>query len=181
MDGSVSNRWVREKGFTLLELICVLVLLGIVAVLSTRMFSNVIRGYTLARNSDAAVQKAQNAMQRLTIDFTYLDTSLSSGTSSAITYNTTLNNAVQVMVFQSGNQIVYKYGGTNYVLTDGVKASTLVFNYYTTYNSGALTSFNNTVNTPNLIGFSYTMVGDDASQNLSQTYSTRVYVNKVRY
>ncbi len=36
--GSVSNRWVREKGFTLLELICVLVLLGIVAVLSTRMF-----------------------------------------------------------------------------------------------------------------------------------------------
>ncbi len=85
------------------------------------------------------------------------------------------------MVFQSGNQIVYKYGGTNYVLTDGVKASTLVFNYYTTYNSGALTSFNNTVNTPNLIGFSYTMVGDDASPNLSQTYSTRVYVNKVRY
>ncbi|WP_428565388.1 MAG: prepilin-type N-terminal cleavage/methylation domain-containing protein [Solidesulfovibrio sp. DCME] len=181
MNGSDTNRSAKEAGFSLLELVCVLVLLGIVVMLSTRVFSNMIRGYTLARNSDAAVQKAQNAMQRLTIDFTYLDTSLSSGTSSTITYNTTLNNTVQVIVFQSGNQILYKYGGTNYVLTDGVKASTLAFNYYTAYNSGALSSFNSTANVPSLIGFSYTMVGDDASQNLSQNYSTRVKVNKVGY
>jgi prepilin-type N-terminal cleavage/methylation domain-containing protein len=171
----------EEVGFSLLEVICVLVLLGVVVLLSSRMFTNAIQGYTLARNSDAAVQKAQNAMQRLTIDFTYLDVSMSSGSANAITYNTTLDNSVQIVVFQSGNAIVYQYAGTNYVLTDGVKASTLAFNYYTAYNATALSSFSSGVNVPALIGFSYTMVGDDASLSLSQPYSTRVTVNKVGY
>lgn len=180
---SVRNRSLRAKevGFSLLEVICVLVLLGVVVLLSSQMFTNMIRGYTLARNSDAAVQKAQNAMQRLTIDFTYLDISRSSGNVNAITYNTTLDNTVQIVVFQSGNAIMYKYAGTNYILTDGVKASTLSFNYYTAYNAAASSSFSSVTNVPTLVGFSYTMVGDDANLSLSQTYSTRVKVNKVGY
>lgn len=172
------NLRAREVGFSLLEVICVLVLLGVIVLLSTQMFTNAIRGYTLARNSDAAVQKAQNAMQRLTIDFTYLDVNMSSGNANAITYNTTLDNSVQIVVFQSGNTIVYRYAGANYVLTDGVKASTLAFTYYNAYNVAATSALSSSTV---LVGFSYTMVGDDTSLSLSQTYSTRVKVNKVGY
>ncbi len=165
---------VRCAGFTLIEIICVLVLLGLTALVSTRMFTNMIRGYVLARNSDAAVQKAQNAMQRMTIDFTYLQPSASTGTANTVTYN--VLNAANIIISQSGNRIMYSVNGTGYILTDGVQANSLTFSYYNTYNGTALTSMSSSTN---IVGFSYTMVGDDTSQGLSQNYATRVTVNKV--
>lgn len=177
MVGDPSRTTRQTSGFSILELICVLVLLGFLGLLSSQMVSNAVRGYRLARNSDAAVQKAQNAMQRLTVDLTYvLSSSASSGNINIFTYNTTLNPTVTVSVFQTDNQIIYRYDGTNYVLTDGVKASSLAFTYYTRYDSSTA---NFTSGSTNLIGFSYTMAGSDPSLSLSQTYSTRVKIGKV--
>ncbi|WP_300154314.1 prepilin-type N-terminal cleavage/methylation domain-containing protein [Solidesulfovibrio sp.] len=167
----------RCAGFTLIEIVCVLVLLGLTALVSSRMFTNMIRGYVLARNSDAAVQKAQNAMQRMTIDFTYLRPNMSTGTASTLTYNMSLANTSNVTIAQSGNRITYSVNGTGYTLTDGVQANSLTFSYFNTYDSAALTSISSSTS---IVGFSYTMVGDDTSQGLSQNYATRVMVNKVK-
>jgi type II secretory pathway pseudopilin PulG len=164
-------------GFTLLEVILVCVLFGILVLFSTRMFSNVIRGYILARNSDAAVQKAQNAMQRMTLDFTYLKPNESTGTGNSLTYNMTLANTPQVTIQQLGNQIVYSIGGNPYVLTDGVKAGSLTFSYYNSYDAIAASSISGSTS---IIGLNYIMVGDDAGQGFSQSYATRVMVNKVK-
>lgn len=164
-------------GFTVLEVILVCVLLGILVLFSTRMFSNVIRGYVLARNSDAAVQKAQNAMQRMTLDFTYLKPNESTGTGNSLTYNMTLANTSQVTIRQSGDQITYSVGGNSYVLTDGVMAGSLTFSYYNSYNSVAVNSISSS---SNMISLNYIMVGDDTSQGLSQNYATRVMVNKIK-
>lgn len=166
-----------SAGFTLLEVILVCVLLGILVLFSTRMFSNVIRGYVLARNSDAAVQKAQNAMQRMTLDFTYLKPNEATGTDHSLTYNMTLANTSQVTIQQSGNQITYSVSGSPYVLTDGVKAGSLTFSYYNSYDSAAANSISSSTS---MIGLNYIMVGDDTSQGLSQSYATRVMVNKVK-
>lgn len=164
-------------GFTVLEVILVCVLLGILVLFSTRMFSNVIRGYVLARNSDAAVQKAQNAMQRMTLDFTYLKPNESTGTGNSLTYNMTLANTSQVTIQQSGNQITYSVGGNSYVLTDGVMAGSLTFSYYNSYSAVAVNSISSA---SSIIGLNYIMVGDDTSQGLSQNYATRVMVNKIK-
>lgn len=167
----------RGAGFTIIEVLLVCVLLGFLALLSTRMFSNVIRGYILARNSDAAVQKAQNAMQRMTLDFTYLKPEDATGTDHSLTYNMTLANTSQVTIQQSGNTITYNVGGTPYILADGVKAGSLNFLYYNSYNAAAVNSISSSTS---MIGLNYIMVGDDTSQGLSQSYATRVMVNKVK-
>lgn len=163
-------------GFTFVELLCVLVLLGVVGLLSTRMFTNMIQGYTLARNSDAAVQKAQNAMQRMTIDFTYVSGAHVDGTSTSITYNSPLDNMNPVTISQVDNTIWYNINGSSYILTDGVKPGSLHFNYYDRYDGAAKSTSGNA---SNMIGFSYVMVGDDTDQGLSQKYSTRVKIYKV--
>lgn len=166
-----------SAGFTLLEVILVCVLLGILVLFSTRMFSNVIRGYVLARNSDAAVQKAQNAMQRMTLDFTYLKPNEATGTDHSLTYNMTLANTSQVTIQQSGNQITYSTDGGTYILTDGVLPGSLTFNYYAAYDAVGGSSISGSTQ---IVGFNYVMVGDDSSQGLSQNYTTRVVVNKVK-
>ena len=166
-----------DAGISILEVVLVCVLLGILALVSTRMFSNVISGYILARNSDAAVQKAQNAMQRMTIDFTYLKPTEATGTEHSLLYNLPFTCTPQVNIQQSGNQITYNVGGSTYVLTDGVKAGSLTFSYYNTYDSIAVSSISPSTQ---IIGFNYVMVGDDASQGMSQNYATRVMVNKVK-
>ena len=165
-----------DAGISILEIILVCILLGILALVSTRMFSNVIRGYVLARNSDAAVQKAQNAMQRMTLDFTYLKPNEATGTDHSLVYNMTLVNTSQVTIQQSGNQITYNVDGSPYVLADGVKAGSLTFSYYTAFNTAAVSSISPTTQ---LIGFNFVIVGDDPDQGISQNYTTRVVVNKV--
>lgn len=166
----------HAKGFTLVEVICVMLLLGVVGLLSTRLFSNMVQGYTLARESDAAVQKAQNAMQRMTIDFTYMLVAASSGTTNTITYKTSLDSASQISIYQAGDTIYYAFGNEKYPLTDGVKNGSLQFFYYDTYSSAA----GNTMKPDTaLVGISYTMVGNAVNPEFSQTYSTRVKVGKL--
>jgi len=177
MDSARRKNDSRRGGFTLLEMVCVLVLLGVVALLTTRMFTNLVDGYTMARNSAAAVQKAQNALQRMTIDFTYLKVASSSGGANSIYYNTSLDNDA-IVISQSDNKIMYSLNGTGYILTDGVAADSLRFTYYPDYAATAATTFDSS-NT-SLIGIAFTMVGDDPSQGFSQAYSTRVALNKVK-
>ncbi|EFL49896.1 conserved hypothetical protein [Solidesulfovibrio fructosivorans JJ]] len=167
----------RCGGFTLLEVVFVLVLLGVMALLTSRMFTNFVSGYTMARNSTAAVQKAQNALQRMTIDFTYLTPASSSGGTNSISYNTSLDNDA-IVISQSDDKIMYSLNGTGYVLTDGVAADSLRFTYYTNYAAPAATTFDSSGTS--LIGISFTMVGDDPSQGFSQAYSTRVALNKIK-
>lgn len=166
----------RQSGFTIFELLCVLLLLGVIAVLSTRMVTNFVTGYAVARNSDAAVQIAQNAMQRMTIDFTWLDSAHSSGKSNYIAYNTFLESDA-VRIFQEENTIVYSVSETPYVLADGVAAGSLRFSYYNAYAAAPDMFFSNATR---LIGISFTMVGDDPGQGFSQTYSTRVALEKTQ-
>ncbi|UJX39409.1 prepilin-type N-terminal cleavage/methylation domain-containing protein [Desulfovibrio sp. JY] len=177
MDGARRKNDSRRGGFTLLEMVCVLVLLGVVALLTTRMFTNLVDGYTMARNSAAAVQKAQNALQRMTIDFTYLKVASSSGGANSISYNTSLDNDA-IVISQSDNKIMYSLNGTGYILTDGVAADSLRFTYYPNYAATATPTFDSSGTA--LIGIAFTMVGDDPSQGFSQAYSTRVALNKVK-
>jgi prepilin-type N-terminal cleavage/methylation domain-containing protein len=166
-------------GFTLIEMLCAMILLALVGLLGTSLLETFVRGYNVAKNSDATVQKAQNALQRLTLEFTYLNMAGATGTEHSIAYTSSLDSGVAVNIFQTGNTIVYKRGGTDYILTDGVAADSLAFQYFKTYDGASLVAADKNSEIK-IIGFQYNMVGSDPSLGFSQTYGTRVTVNKVQ-
>lgn len=142
------------------------------------MLSTAVRGYTNARNADEIVQKAQMALQRMTVEFTYIVPANMNGTAKSIQYNVNINGSFETHVIsQSGNHLIYQQGGASYTLLDGVAADTLRFLYYNTYaNAGIGTAANNA--SINLVGVAFTMQGDDASLGHSKVFSTRVKINK---
>ena len=77
-----------EKGFTLIEVIVTLILIGILGVIGSIGLVNMVQGYVTSKNNAAAVQKGQVAMLQMTKLLTYAST-ISSGSASAITFGTT--------------------------------------------------------------------------------------------
>jgi prepilin-type N-terminal cleavage/methylation domain-containing protein len=63
-----------QKGFTLIEVIVTLVLVGITAALAGMWIVSVVNGYIFTKMNADTVQKAQLAMTRLTMEFTRIKT-----------------------------------------------------------------------------------------------------------
>lgn len=171
---------VNHQGFTLIEIIASLVIMGLIALFGTSLLTNAVQGYTAARNADEVAQKAQMALQRMTIEFSTVDPdpTQTTGTATTITYVARFNGTNEThIISQSGNQILYTQGGTPYPLLDGVAPGSLQFRYYTSYSAAAATSSSAATN---IIGVTFNMIGDDSSVGMSQTYSTRVKVNKTQ-
>jgi len=167
-----------RQGFTLIEIIASLVIMGLIALFGTSMLTNAVQGYTSARNADEVAQKAQMALQRMTVEFSAIDPSQTTGAATTITYVARFSGTNETHVIsQSGNQILYTQGGTAYPLLDGVAPGSLQLRYYDSYSAAAATSF---ALSSNLVGVTFNMVGDDSSLGMSQTYSTRVKVNKTQ-
>jgi prepilin-type N-terminal cleavage/methylation domain-containing protein len=165
-------------GFTLIEIIVVLVLVGVLAVFSTQVLMNAARGYVQARSSDEVVQKAQMALQRLTVELSYIPlSSATAGSATTLNYITNNNIIGNHNIYLNGSNLMYTENGTGYVLADGVATSGLQFNYYVNYNANATTTFSTTTN---IIAISLTMQGDSWNSSLSKTFSTRVTINKIQ-
>ncbi|EGJ49235.1 PulJ/GspJ family protein [Desulfocurvibacter africanus] len=76
----------RDAGFTLLELILVIALVGILSVLGSLGLSGVFQGYFLAEGNAELTQKGQLALMRLTKDLSYtVKSGITAGTDTAIT------------------------------------------------------------------------------------------------
>lgn len=169
---------VNHQGFTLIEIIASLIILGLIALFGTSMLTNAVQGYTAARNADEVAQKAQMALQRMMVEFSAIDPNQTTGTATSVNYTASFSSTNETHVIsQSGNQILYTQDGTAYPLLDGVAPGSLQFRYYTSYSATAATSFSIT---STLIGITFNMIGDDSSVGMSQTYSTRVKVNKTQ-
>ena len=76
-----------EKGFTLIEVIVTLILIGILGVIGSIGLVNMVQGYVTSKNNAAAVQKGQVAMLQMTKLLTYAST-ISSGSASATRFCT---------------------------------------------------------------------------------------------
>jgi len=75
-------RIANKKGFTLIEVIVTLILVGITATLAGMWIVNVANGYVFAKMNANTVQNAQLAMTRLTKEFAAIDSIIyASGTS----------------------------------------------------------------------------------------------------
>ncbi|WP_235896496.1 prepilin-type N-terminal cleavage/methylation domain-containing protein [Oceanidesulfovibrio marinus] len=73
------------KGFTMIELIATMVILGLIGAIGAVGFSQALRGYTLAASNAELAQKAQVALTRLSVELMHM-TQISASNSTSITY-----------------------------------------------------------------------------------------------
>jgi prepilin-type N-terminal cleavage/methylation domain-containing protein len=112
----------NEKGFTLIEVIVTLILVGITAALAGMWIVSVANGYIFAKMNASTVQKAQLAMTRLTKEFSSIS-SVTSADSSQIVYTRPDSNLNPVSVTVSSGGGLLQIGGNT--LTDSVSGFTL--------------------------------------------------------
>jgi len=130
-----------EKGFTLIEVIVTLILVGITAALAGMWIVSVVNGYIFTKMNASTVQKAQLSMTRLAKEFVAI-TAVTASSDTGITYTRTDNTLGSVT-----GQSVSKIGSnlkmnTNNTLTDSVSAFSLA--YCDSLNSSCVTTWSST-------------------------------------
>jgi prepilin-type N-terminal cleavage/methylation domain-containing protein len=112
----------NQKGFTLIEVIVTMVLVGIATILGGMLIVSVANGYAFARMNANTVQKAELAMTLLTKEFNAIESvSASSGTGITYTRRDNTLSVVSKTISQSGGQLLLDGNP----LTDRVSAFTL--------------------------------------------------------
>ena len=168
------------QGFSLIEIIVSLIILAFLGLAGAESIQAILQGYNMARSSDEIAQKAQMALNRMTIELGYVnptDTVSNSGTSTSLTYTALFPAGSEAHTISiSGNQILYAVAGTDYVLLDNVAAGGLTFSYYTGYNDTTPASTMSA--STKLIGVSIVMHGQGWKSGVTKAFSTRVFLNK---
>jgi prepilin-type N-terminal cleavage/methylation domain-containing protein len=122
----------RQKGFTLIEMIVVLVLVGILSAAAGMGLITAMQGYLFAKDNAAVSEKVQLAMSRIYRELIECDNCTGTTGSSVGTINNNL----------PGDRIIQK-SGSNIVLSDGTNTDILMDNVGTftmTYNTnGSIT------------------------------------------
>jgi prepilin-type N-terminal cleavage/methylation domain-containing protein len=122
-------RKTNENGFTLIEVIVTLVLVGITATLAGMWIVSVANGYVFTKTNASTVQKAQLAMTRLSKEFSAISAvTATTPTPTSITYTRT-NETLgvdTVTVSLNGNDLEITVNGVGpNILTDSVSGFTL--------------------------------------------------------
>lgn len=119
-----------EKGFTLIEVIVTLILVGITAALAGMWIVSVVNGYIFTKMNASTVQKAQLAMTRLTKEFVAI-TSVTASSGTVITYNRVDNILAPVTysVRQNADKLELQQGSgeTWHTLADSVSVFSLAY------------------------------------------------------
>jgi prepilin-type N-terminal cleavage/methylation domain-containing protein len=163
----------RASGFTLIEIIVSLVLLGILAATVFGFMGQAVRGFFLARDAMELTQKAQVALNKMRIELTYLQkTPAPTGTATSLSYTAIISGGTE------NNTIAYDAGGdritwNGVTLIDDVGG--LTFAYYDGPDDASpSSSFDSS--TTNLIGITLVMLDSDGN---TATFTTRLAIGKL--
>ncbi|MFW6011013.1 MAG: type II secretion system protein [Desulfosalsimonas sp.] len=118
-----------SRGFTLIEVIVSLVILGVLATVSTIAIVKIVEGYQLAKDNAHLTQKAQVAMTRIAVELNYATEVEIPGNSNTIIYTaeypaedpdcTTVSEDNRIRRTQQEN-LILREGNDSYILADGV-------------------------------------------------------------
>jgi prepilin-type N-terminal cleavage/methylation domain-containing protein len=125
----------REKGFTLIEVIVSLVLLGIMAAFLATAIVMAVNGFFFTRDSATKSQKAQLALARISRELLDMTTINSAPSSTSVAY-TTSNGQFQIV--KTGNQITLEKTDTPVIA-----AQTLIDDVSTNYGSDSFLVYTN--------------------------------------
>ena len=124
----------NSKGYSLLELIAALVLMGFLIAIAGSGLADMVAGYNIVKRASEASQKAQFAMSRMIKEFTITE-SVGAVASGDITYDIlTIAGRETHRLYQQGGNLYFENitvdPGHGHVLTDDVT------NFTVTYDSG---------------------------------------------
>ena len=120
----------NQKGFTLIEIIVSLVLVGIIGVFAGMGLVSIVEGFIFTKMNAETAQKGQAAMTRLVKEFNFIS-SVTSGTDTSInftSYKAGVAGTHVLVLVVDGNNLVFDSD----ILTDDVSAFELA--YYDSYN-----------------------------------------------
>jgi len=106
-----------NTGFTLVEIIVTIILLGIIGSFSGHMLVNAVRSYTFAHDNAELTQKAQVAMMRITTELTRVRT-FDCSSPNQVSYTRCDNESI--IIRKDGANILYEKYGTPRRLVDQV-------------------------------------------------------------
>ena len=165
-----------QRGFTLIEIVVVIIVLGIMALMGSFGLERAMDGYTLAQANSESTQKAQNALDRITTELSHITynsvslryniTAFTAG--SSITYIANFGGADEThTINQSGNSVQYD----NISLTDRVVTNGLQLTYF----DGIGNTVAATSTTMRLIGIALTV---QVIPGVPRTYNARVALQR---
>ena len=124
----------REAGFTLIEIIVTLVLVGILSVFAGLFMTTFLNGYFMVKNNSDTAMKAQMALDRISLELRDVSAVSALTDNSRITY-TNPSGAGRTIKFVGSN--TYLSTPTDNILIDHVQAFQLRATYGNVYNIAA--------------------------------------------
>lgn len=123
----------RQAGFTLVELIAVIVILGLVSVFAGLFLSTGMRGNLAAQQAQENAQRGQIALQRISLELRDMNGGPGAGntaprvTASSIEYTTsqTALGGTRTLAFSGGQITLTPASGGAQTLVDGVTSCTM--------------------------------------------------------
>lgn len=128
-----------RKGFTLIEVIIVLIVAGILTAVACSGFFRVVEGFLWSRACSSTLQKEQAAMSRIALELKNAS-AVTSGTDTDIIFNSYKDSTGKTRGIRlNGDQIEIDDGdGVCNILTDSVAATGgFLLHYYENYNDAA--------------------------------------------
>jgi prepilin-type N-terminal cleavage/methylation domain-containing protein len=149
----------KKHGFTLIEFIMVIVILGIIAAMSSSLLSIGVTNFITGANIVNANWQGQIAIQRMTRDITLVRSSpdITTATASTFAFTDVFNNTISYTLTGSNLTLTYN-GGTAQTLAAGVNS--LTFSYFD----------NNGVSTAVLANINYVRIALNITQ-LGENYT----------
>ncbi|MEE9912527.1 MAG: type II secretion system GspH family protein [Deltaproteobacteria bacterium] len=155
----------NEKGFTLIEVVVTLILVGILAVIGSIGLVNMVQGYVTAKANAAAVQKGQIGMLQITKILNLANRkSITGATPAAITFVLPSSAATHTLLFDSNSGIVTLDGDT---VIDRVNQFKL--GYYDSHNASEQSTWSSSSKM-----IEVTMLLDLGQGELSPEFKTRI-------
>ncbi len=167
----IKRRLSDQRGFSLIEMIMVLVLMGLTGVIASFGIMRLMEGFVFTRDASSVAGRGQLAMLRLSDEFRKIK-SVSSGTATAITFTAVhdddgdgVTNPFTATVSLDGSSNLMMNSGSNDILVDGVQNLNLQYYDPSDLNNPASTWSNSHW----IIGINLTLKGPEGSNPILKT------------
>jgi prepilin-type N-terminal cleavage/methylation domain-containing protein len=126
----------NQRGFTMIELIVVIVVLGVLMIGGFMGLRQIMDGYFVARANASSTQKAQNALDRISLELAHITYdsggfryNISAGTATSVTYVANFGGADETRTINQNAGLVRFDNDDNLPLIDQVAVNGLQFSY----------------------------------------------------